>query len=280
MARHVVTFDDLVAIARRTGVENWTGRDYHGSVVRGRVIAAPSSHRGTIGEMGTVVGVTRHHTGTPETYLAANDYPTYQVVKEGRAGLSNSLSAYGLGRWFGLYVFSEDISYHAGEWLYAGITDGNGHFLGIEAEGTGARWTSFQREFYPRLCASALLFVGEGINMMPRHADGAMPRGRKTDAANLPYDFSAKVQGYLANPSSLTYGSTPVVVSEEEPDMRIVLVTPSYTPYLLYADGAYAQISGEYRDALRAAGVPQKAINDAQHRLLWENRRVASAPAA
>jgi hypothetical protein len=278
MARTVVTFDDLVFIARRTGVENWVGMDYDGNPVRGRVIAAPSSHRGTIGEMGTVVGVTRHHTGTPEVYRAADDYPTYQVVKEGRAGLSNSLSAYGLGRWSGIYVFSEDISWHAGSWSYAGITDGNGHFLGIEAEGTGARWTPFQREFYPRLCASALLFVGESIAMMPRHADGAMPRGRKTDAANLPYDFNATVAGYLANPATLAYGTKPVIVSEEEPDMRIVLVTPSYTPYLLYADGGYAQISGEYRDALRAAGVPQKSINDAQHKLLWANRRVTTAP--
>jgi hypothetical protein len=158
--------------------------------------------------MGTVVGCTRHHTGTAETFLAASDYPTYNVVKEGRSGLDNSLSAYGLGRWFGIYVFSEFLSWHAGTWSYAGITDGNGHFLGIEAEGTGARWTEFQQEFYPRLCASILLFVGEGADMMPRHADGATPRGRKDDAKNLPADFTSKVQGYLANPSTLTYGST------------------------------------------------------------------------
>jgi hypothetical protein len=227
MARLVVTFDDLVAIAKRTGVENWVSGG-----VRGRVVSAPSSHRGHVGEMGTVVGVTRHHTGTPESFKATEDYPTYQVVKEGRAGLSNSLSAYGLGRWFGIYVFSEDISWHAGTWSYAGITDGNGHFLGIEAEGTGARWTPFQQEFYPRLCASILLFIGEGINMMPRHADGATPRGRKDDAKNLPADFVPKVQGYISNPSTLTYGGAVSVPDEEDDDMAVFITDGG--PWWLY----------------------------------------------
>jgi hypothetical protein len=217
MARQIVTFNDLVAIAKRTGVENWVSGG-----VRGKVVSAPSSHRGRVGEMGTVVGCVRHHTGTPESFKATEDYPTYQVVKEGRAGLSNSLSAYGLGRWFGIYVFSEDISWHAGSWSYAGITDGNGHFLGIEAEGAGGRWTPFQQEFYPRLCASILLFIGEGTSMMPRHADGAMPRGRKSDAANLPANFVSKVQGYLSNPSTLTYGGS-VAAPEEDDDMAVFI---------------------------------------------------------
>jgi hypothetical protein len=224
MARLIVTFDDLVAIAKRTGVENWVQGG-----VRGKVISAPSSWRGKRGEMGTVVGVTRHHTGTSEDFRATEDYPTYQVVKEGRSGLDNSLSAYGLGRYFGIYVFSEDISWHAGTWSYAGITDGNGHFLGIEAESAGNRWTAFQREFYPRLVASILLFIDEGVDMAPRHADGAMPRGRKSDAANLPADFMTKVAGYLRNPSTLAYGGAPVTEPIIQEDVEMFLARKKST---------------------------------------------------
>jgi hypothetical protein len=202
-----LTFANLVDIAKRTGVERWvdprSGR-------RGQVIAAPSSHRGANGSMGTVVGCTRHHTGTPEEFKPTEDYPSYNVVKEGRPGLENTLSAYGLGRWYGIYVFSEFICWHCGEWLYAGITDGNGHFCGFEAEGTGRIWTPFQQEFYPRLSASFLDFINEDIDMMPRHADGAMPRGRKDDAKNLPANFTSRVAAMLANPSTIAYGGTVV----------------------------------------------------------------------
>jgi hypothetical protein len=244
--RGQLTWAEVLHIVKRTGVENWVGKDYNGNTVRGQVIAAPSSWRGKKGSMGTVVGVTRHHTGTPETYSAASDYPTYNVVKEGRTGLDNSLSAYGLGRWYGIYVFSEFLSWHAGSWSFAGITDGNGHFLGIEAEGTGARWTAFQNEFYPRLVASILSYIGEGTGMAPRHADGAMPRGRKSDAANLPADFMTKVAGYMANPSTLAYGSAPEPtpapspISQEDVDMlrirnsagRIVFLTGGFAVHV------------------------------------------------
>jgi hypothetical protein len=273
--RGQLTWAELAYIAKRTGVENWVGKDYNGNTVRGQVIAAPSSWRGRKGSMGTVLGPTRHHTGTPETFRPEADYPTYNVVKEGRSGLDNSLSAYGLGRWYGIYAFSEWLSWHAGSWYYAGTADGNGHFLGIEAEGAGAHWTPFQREFYPRLVASILLYVGEGLSMAPRHADGAMPRGRKSDAANLPSDFMSKVAGYLVNPSTLTYGGAPAPAPTPEPkedDMIIVVVAPTYTPYLLSSGGVYRQISGAYRDALRATGVEQKTITEAQHQVLHANQ--------
>src|SRR5687767_11099928 len=115
MARDDLTFSDLIFIAQRTGVQNWTDP---GTGKRGQVVSAPSKWRGQRGEMGTVVGATRHHTGTSEDFRAAEDYPTYEVVKNGRAGLDNSLSAYGLGRWYAIYVFSEFLSWHAGAWSY------------------------------------------------------------------------------------------------------------------------------------------------------------------
>lgn len=266
MSKYVVTFDDLVMIARRTGVEN-----YNGMGVRGKVVAAPSSHRGQVGEMGTVVGCVRHHTGTAESFLPTSDYPTYNVVKEGRSGLENSLSAFGLGRFSGIYVFSEDISWHAGTWSYAGITDGNGHFLGIEAEGTGAIWTPFQREFYPRLCASILNFVGEGIGMMPRHLDGAMPRGRKSDAANLWSSFSSTVQSYLDNPSKITYGGAvappaPALLPQEDDMLLVSVKVPGgEVPHVVAGDRYFRLLENDTAQALLGAKIPRIVISDKEH---------------
>jgi hypothetical protein len=195
VARNGITFADLVAIARRVGVT---------------VVEAPSSHRGKLGKMGTVAGCTCHHTGTPNSYRPELEYPDFEVVREGRAGLVNSLSAYGLGRHTTIYVFSEFLSWHAGEWLWQGITDGNGHFLGIEAAGVGD-WTPFQRAVYPRLVASILLFIGEGVDMAPRHLDGAMPRGRKSDAAA--FTFYDEIQQFMDHPEFINVNYTPAPTS-------------------------------------------------------------------
>lgn len=204
MARNNVTFRDLVAIARRTGVA---------------VKEAPSSHRGDLGSMGTVRGVTCHYTGTRNSFQPLEDYPDFNVVKEGRAGLWNSLSAWGLGRWKYIYVFSEFLSWHAGVWNWKGITDGNGDFLGIEAAGVGD-WTTWQRSIYPRLVASALDFLGEDESMAPTHAMGAMPRGRKVDFLNTdsgwlpdlpqaPHSFHGAVAWLLKNPAYINVNYQP-----------------------------------------------------------------------
>lgn len=188
-----LTWATLVAIARRVGVT---------------VVEAPSSHRGKLGSMGSVVGVTCHHTGTPNTLRPTEDYPDYAVVKEGRTGLVNSLSAYGIGRHTSIYVFSEFLSWHAGTWNWKGITDGNGHFLGLECAGVGD-YTEFQRKVYPRLVAAILLEIGQSIDWAPRHAQGATPAGRKTDAANLDGDFYQGksfrqwVEFFLVNPAHI-----------------------------------------------------------------------------
>jgi len=204
VARDGITFEDLVRVAQRVGVE---------------VVAAPSSHRGKKGSMGSVLGPTIHHTGTPNTYKAADDYPDYNVVKEGRTGLVNSLSAYGLGRRKAIYVFSEFLSWHAGTWNYRGVTDGNGHFLGIECAGVGD-WTDWQRKVLPRLVASILLFLGGNVDWMPRHLDGAMPRGRKTDAANLWASFRSEVQFFMDHPEQINVNYVAPEAKKEEDTMK------------------------------------------------------------
>lgn len=265
MAKYIVRFEDLVAIARRVGVT---------------VVEAPSSHRGQIGEMGTVVGVTCHHTGTPNTYRPELEYPDFNVVKEGRPGLENSLSAFGLGRQTTIYVFSEDISWHAGVWLWKGITDGNGHFLGIEAAGIGD-WTPFQRAAYPRLVASILLFIDADLSWAPRHLDGAMPPGRKTDAAHfeeefLPgMNFDQSVQWLLDNPAYININyrepsSTPTFGKDDDDMPTIVNVRSNDLKkgigyWMLDGMGYHWIRAVDTVLALRKAGCPEIAIPQREH---------------
>lgn len=175
----------VVNVAKRTGYP---------------VVEAWSSHNA--GTMGTVVGPILHHTATPES--VGGDYPTLKVVRDGRPGLENSLAMYGIGRSGTIYCISEKISWHAGEGDWNGVTDGNGHFAGIEAEGPYSEWPAAELDAYERLVASILIELGRGVDWAPTHAQWANPPGRKTD----PYGFDLtrfrnNVQRYLNNPALL-----------------------------------------------------------------------------
>lgn len=176
----------LVRIATRTGYP---------------VRLAWSSH--DKGAMGTVVGVMKHHTGTPLT-SNMDDYPTLRVVRDGRPGLLNSLCAWGLGRSGTIYCVSDRISWHAGEGQWQGIADGNGHYWGIEAESDGVHWTAEQLDCYPRLVASALYELRRSGVWAPRHAEFALPPGRKWDTGGLDEPAQDRaVNLYLASPTRI-----------------------------------------------------------------------------
>lgn len=181
--------ETLRQVAKRTGypvVEAWSGHN--------------------AGTMGTVYGPVLHHTGTPST--VAGNYPTLKVVRDGRPGLVNSLCAYGIGRDGTIYLVNEKVSWHAGAGDWKGVTDGNGHFLGIEAEGPypGA-WPAAELDSYKKLVASILLETGRGFDWAPTHAQWANPAGRKTDPTSINMSaFRADVEGYLKNPDLLGGG--------------------------------------------------------------------------
>jgi hypothetical protein len=165
------TRDTIIKVAQRTGypvVEAWSSHDY--------------------GQMGTVYGPLMHHTGTSG---ASGDYPTLQVVRDGRAGLENSLCMYGIGKSGTIYCVSEKISWHAGVGSWRGLTDGNGHLAGIEAESSGANgdWTPQQLDAYQKLVASILIETGNGLEWAPTHREFALPPGRKTDPSG--FDLAA-----------------------------------------------------------------------------------------
>lgn len=176
--------DTIKKVAVRTGypvIEAWSGHNQ--------------------GAMGTIYGPMLHHTGTSAS--TPGDYPTLRIVRDGRPGLENSLCMYGLGKSGTIYLINDKISWHAGAGSWNGVTDGNGHFAGIEAEGPGT-WSAAQLDSYQKLVASILIEAGRDINWMPTHAQFALPKGRKTDPTGIDMNaFKAKVQQYLANPGLL-----------------------------------------------------------------------------
>lgn len=190
-----LTREQMRQIARMTGypiVEAWSGHN--------------------AGPMKAVWGALCHHTGTPRTI--AGDYPTLRVVRDGRPGLVNSLSAFGLGKSGTIYLISPLTSWHAGTGEYNGLTDGNGYLAGIEAESDGTGWTPQQVDAYPRLVAAILVVIKQDDRWTTRHASWALPRGRKTDFAGWPGGtdpFWAQVYAYLRNPASIhvNYGKAP-----------------------------------------------------------------------
>lgn len=157
------------------------------------------------GAMGTVQGIMLHHTATSAS--APGDYPSLGIVTRGRSDLPGPLCNYGLGRSGTIYLVTEGIAWHAGVGYYNGVADGNGHFLGVEAEnpGTGAPWPAAQLDAYRRLVASTLNYLGLNTDWDVRHADFATPAGRKTDTAgfNMQTDFDPFVKTMLANPPSI-----------------------------------------------------------------------------
>lgn len=133
------------------------------------------------GGMRVVEGVIAHHTAGPRT----GNYPSLNVVTNGRAGLKGPLSAYGLGRDGTIYVIAAGVSWHAGVTRWAGFSDLNDEFYGIEAESAGTvdDWTHAQKDCYPRLVAAILYYIRRGPDRLVGHKECALPIGRKPDPA-------------------------------------------------------------------------------------------------
>jgi len=181
------TRQEVLDVARSTGmpvVEAWSDHD--------------------AGQMGTVVGPMLHHTGSAWSYPTYTA-PTLKTVREGRPDLQNALCMYYIGYDGTIYCVTEKIAWHAGAGSWAGITDGNGHYAGIEAESDGVQWTKATVTSYKRLAAAILRKTGRTVAYAPRHADYALPKGRKTDFSGIdPATFLADVNADLTNSEELT----------------------------------------------------------------------------
>jgi hypothetical protein len=136
--------------------------------------------RGT-GEMGEVRGVLCHHTAGPRSL----NMPSLATVRDGRPGLSGPLSQLGLGRDGTFYVIAAGRCNHAGAGEWQGITAGNSHLIGIEAENTGLQndfpWPAVQVDAYQRGVAAILKHIGRTERFCVGHREFALPKGRKPD---------------------------------------------------------------------------------------------------
>jgi hypothetical protein len=162
------------------------------------VVEAWSSHNA--GLMGTVVGPMLHHTGSTWSYPGSKA-PTLRTVREGRSDLQNALCMYYIDYEGVIYCITEKIAWHAGGGSWQGVTDGNGHYAGIEAESDGRQWTPATVDSYKRLAAAILRKAGRGIGYAPRHGEYALPPGRKTDFTGMDATaFRADVNALINNP--------------------------------------------------------------------------------
>ncbi|VEW13580.1 N-acetyl-anhydromuranmyl-L-alanine amidase [Brevibacterium casei] len=133
------------------------------------------------GTMGSIQTVTLHHTATPRSLRKTAEYPTYNVVKDGRPGLPGPLAQLGLGRTGVVYVFAAGVSNHAGKSRSTSMT--NSRAIGIEAEGAMEAWPKEQYDAYLRLVRALIDEFNLPESRALRHAETASPPGRKNDAS-------------------------------------------------------------------------------------------------
>lgn len=136
------------------------------------------------GDEGKVLGIVCHHTCGP---LHGN-LPDLNVLVDGRPDLGGPLCNLGLGRDGTYFMIAAGKGWHAGAGSWQGVTDGNGHFIGIEAENTGVTtgaladtWPDVQMDAYRKGCAAILNHIGAKPIMCCGHKEFALPHGRKDD---------------------------------------------------------------------------------------------------
>jgi len=155
-----------------------------------------------VAEMGQVFGVLCHHTGTP---TLERNMPTIETLINGRSDLPGPLAQLGLGRDGTYYIVAAGKCNHAGFGSWQGISSGNTHFIGIEAENTGGTddpWPAVQMDAYHRGVAAILKHIGKGVEFCAGHKEYALPAGRKTDP-----DFDMDV--FRAAVSAILQGTAP-----------------------------------------------------------------------
>lgn len=149
------------------------------------------------GDVSIIQGVLCHHTAGGKSGNA----PSLGVVMNGRPGLSGPLAQLVLGRDGTFFVVAAGLAYHAGAGYWHGITSGNSHMIGIEAENTGlpndSPWPEVQMGAYVRGVAAILKHVGAAPIMCAGHKEYALPHGRKPDPSFDMDAFRARVAAVM-----------------------------------------------------------------------------------
>lgn len=158
--------------------------------------------------------VVMHHTADGPT----GDYPSRDIVANGRAGLVGLLSQLGLARSGTIHLLGAEQAWHSGASDWMGFWDLNDESIGIEAESVGTRddWTPQQRDCYPRLVAALLFYMNRPASHSAFHREVANPPGRKIDPAYWSNPQTRDlIAWYLADPLK----RIPRFANPEEDDM-------------------------------------------------------------
>ena len=161
------------------------------------------------GTMQHPTGVLGHHTAGP----AAGNFPSLNVVVNGRPGLSGPLAQLGLGRDGTWFVIAAGRASHAGTgrlpWVPA--NRGNEFLIGVEAESTGrGDWSGAQKDSYPRGVAALLRHLGLPASRFAGHKEYAPTR--KID----PFGWPGDMAGFRAAVARVLSGEGGVGMSQAE----------------------------------------------------------------
>ena len=165
-----------------------------------RVVEVPGWRTRGHGQMSGVRAVLWHHTAT--SAKASGDFPSQNIVTNGRSDLPGPLCNLGLGRSGTWYVVAAGLAYHAGSGSHPAVgSNGNGYTIGIEAEhpGTvGNPWPAAQIDSYRRGTAALLRAFGLGSDRAIGHKEWAP--SRKIDPYGLDMNAERRfVDFYIKN---------------------------------------------------------------------------------
>ena len=165
-----------------------------------------------LGDVGPIKGVICHHTAG----AAHGNMPSLNTLITGRPDLRGPLAHLGLGRDGTFYVLAAGLCQHAGAGQWVGVTAGNTHFIGIEAENAGvpsdSPWPAVQMEALQRGVAAILAHLDLGADCCAGHKEYALPTGRKDDPDFDMTTFRTTVAAHLAGTTS-----PPVLIPVREP---------------------------------------------------------------
>ncbi|PSL24460.1 peptidoglycan recognition protein family protein [Chitinophaga ginsengisoli] len=160
--------------------------------------------------MGTVLGVLCHHTAGPK----GGNMPSLNTLVKGTSRIPGPLAQLGLGRDGTFYIIAAGRCNHAGSGIWKGITNGNTHFIGIEAENTGLAndfpWPEVQIDAYCRGVAAILKHIDKDASFCAGHKEYRLPKGFKTDPDFDMDEFRRRVTDILNG------NTPPVLIPEEE----------------------------------------------------------------
>lgn len=145
------------------------------------------------GQMGSVIGVVCHHTGSSGSGAEG-------VVRNGRAGLAGPLAQLTLRRDGSVGVLSHGECWHAGtgSWPSIGRNVGNDRCIGIECIYNGSDITDAQRKAYPKLVAALCRHYRIAVGNVIGHKEWAPSRKvdpGKIDMPGMRREVQALVNG-------------------------------------------------------------------------------------